>query len=64
MRLLHVIFFGDYNIMLIMKCFDMKRMDMNCSERMSFIVDTICAVASVAAVIVALWQTKYSNRKY
>ena len=50
--------------MLIMKCFDMKRMDMNCSERMSFIVDTICAVASVAAVIVALWQTKYSNRKY
>lgn len=36
---------------------------MNCSDWLNFIVNSVCAIATVAAVIVALWQTKYSNRK-
>ena len=36
---------------------------MDCSDWLNFIVNSVCAIATVAAVLVALWQTKYSNHK-
>ncbi len=36
---------------------------MNCYKLWDVIIESICAIATVAAVFVALWQTKYTSRK-
>ena len=36
---------------------------MTCAEIWGIVISIISAVATLAAVIVALWQTKYSNKK-
>ena len=36
---------------------------MTCSEIWGIVISIISAIATLAAVIVALWQTKYSNKK-